>query len=235
MLQVFTSTEDGTGVGTAQKSITKEVLPIVNKIAMAATPFATTTPCCDQPKVTLLDMTTEPMCQQVDTSFEDVVVVEDASDDEEVVSDMGAPIEDPIYLITIEDSPTLSMVEIKAEEGQLKEDPPIEAVSSPATTTTNRDDHGCPPVHPSSPPSMARRHCKSYDTLSLRRSNRIAQHRVLKDLGFLGDDGKLNEDTIQHYADCLKKLLPPDVLERLMGLKGCEFWSMLAEVAFHLV
>ena len=128
MLQVFTSTEDGTGVGTAQKTITKEVLPIVNEIAMAATPFSTTTPCCDQPKVTLLDMNTKPMCQQVDTSFEDVVVVEDTS-----------------------------------------------------------------------------------------------------------DDGKLNEDTIQHYADCLKKLLPPDVLERLMGLKGREFWSMLAEVAFHLV
>ena len=44
---------------------------------------------------------------------EDVVVVEDASDDEEAVSQMT--IEDPIFLITIEDNPMHSMTEVKEE------------------------------------------------------------------------------------------------------------------------
>lgn len=143
-------------------------------------------------------------------------------------------IEDSVFLITIEDSPTHSMVEVKGEDAQLKEDQPIEAVSSPATTATNGNDHGCPSIHPPSPPSMIRRHDKSYDRLPLRRSNRIAQCGVLKDLGFLGDDGKVNEDAIQHCADRLKKLLPPDVLEGMMGMKGHAFWSMLTKVSLHL-
>ncbi|OEL31749.1 Lecithin-cholesterol acyltransferase-like 1 [Dichanthelium oligosanthes] len=63
---------------------------------------------CKQSKMTLLDMTIERVIEQVDTSFEDVVAVEDASDDEEAASGMGTPTEDPIFLITIEDNPTYS-------------------------------------------------------------------------------------------------------------------------------
>jgi hypothetical protein len=56
----------------------------------------------------------EQKLPQVVTSVEDVVLVEDASDDEEVVSDAHVSIEDPILLITIEESLTHSMVEVEA-------------------------------------------------------------------------------------------------------------------------
>jgi hypothetical protein len=56
----------------------------------------------------------EQKLPQVVTSVEDVVLVEDASDDEEVVSDAHVAIEDPILLITIEESLTHSMIEVEA-------------------------------------------------------------------------------------------------------------------------
>jgi hypothetical protein len=56
----------------------------------------------------------EQKLPQVVTSVEDVVLVEDASDDEEVVSDAHVAIEDPILLITIEESLTHSMVVVEA-------------------------------------------------------------------------------------------------------------------------
>jgi len=34
---------------------------------------------------------------------------------------------------------------------------------------------------------------------------RLAQRRVLKDFGIVGDDGKLKEDTVQDYTKRLKK------------------------------
>lgn len=59
------------------------------------------------------------MTHQEDTLFQDVVV-EDASYDEEPVFGMVMQIEDPIFLISIEDSPTYSMIE---EEARVTEDP----------------------------------------------------------------------------------------------------------------
>lgn len=69
---------------------------------------------------------------------------------------------------------------------------------------------------------------KSYDRTSLRRSIRLTQGNTLRRLGIIendgkfdedtiiGNDGKFDEDTIQDYADYLKELLPPDVLNSLM-------------------
>ncbi|CAL4993945.1 unnamed protein product [Urochloa decumbens] len=179
------------------------------------------------------------------TSVEDIVLVEDASDDDEDVLDARVIVEDPIFLITIEDSSTYSMAEIKAGEAPMIEDPPlevkageapmtedplIEAMSSSSTKGTTGEDLGCPHIHPPSPPSMVVRHrCKSYDRSSLRRSARLAQR-----LGILGKDGKLNEKVIQDYADRLEELLPPEDLKPLMFLKGRAFLELLVELSLSL-
>ena len=47
------------------------------------------------------------------TPVVDMVLVEDASKDEEVVSQVT--VEDPIFLVTIEDDLVHSMIEVKAE------------------------------------------------------------------------------------------------------------------------
>nr|TKW32551.1 hypothetical protein SEVIR_2G174800v2 [Setaria viridis] len=81
---------------------------------------------------------------QTMTLVEDVVLVEDVSDDEEAILDAHGTIDDPIFLITIEDSPSYSMVEVKAEEAQMIiEDPPIEVVSSLSTKVRNSEELGC--------------------------------------------------------------------------------------------
>ncbi|CAN6218730.1 unnamed protein product [Urochloa humidicola] len=210
------------------------VLPnphIIKETVVVATSLATTIAGCEQPKETLLDMTMEQMTQQVGTSFEDVVVVEDASDDEEAILGIGTPVDDPIFLITIEDDSIHSMNEVKGEEAQLVEDPSLKVVS-PLATSTNDEYIGCPPILPPSPPSViARRQRKSYDRSSLRRSARLAQRRVLKDLGVLREDGSLNKDVIQDYADRIKKLLPPDSLKPLKSLKSRAFLDLLVEVS----
>ena len=61
------------------------------------------------------------------TPIEDFVLVEDTSDDKEVVSQVTV---DPIFLITIEDAPIHSMVEANVGSPQQMEDPPIKATSS---------------------------------------------------------------------------------------------------------
>jgi len=99
--------------------------------------------------------------------IEDIVVVEDVSDDEEVVSQVT--IEDPIFLITIEDNsmhsmtevneevipigcnPLHSTTEINKEVHKLIEDPSIIAASSSMATTMEENDLTCPPIHPPSP------------------------------------------------------------------------------------
>ncbi|CAO2143781.1 unnamed protein product [Urochloa humidicola] len=206
--------------------------PPIKETVVAATPSATTIAGCEQPKETLLDMTMDRMAQQVGTSFEDVVVVEDASDDEETILGIGTPVEDPIFLITIEDDPIHSMDEVKGEEAQLTEDSSLKVASPLDTMSTNDQYLGCPRIHPPTPPSMtARRQCKSYGRSSLRRSARLAQRSVLKDLGVLGEDGNLNEDVIQDYADRIKKLLPPDSLKPLKNLKSRAFLDLLVEVS----
>lgn len=72
------------------------------------------------------------------------------------------------------------------------------------------------------------------DHASLRRSARLAQCSVLKDLGIVGNDGKFNESVFEDYADHLQQLLSPDLLKPLMGLKGRAFWNMMTEVSSHL-
>ncbi|CAO2187777.1 unnamed protein product [Urochloa humidicola] len=57
---------------------------------------------------------------------------------------------------------------------------------------------------------------------------------MLKDLGILGKDGKLNEKVIQDYADRLKELLPPEDLKPLMVLKGRAFLELLVELSLSL-
>ncbi|RCV19916.1 hypothetical protein SETIT_4G014800v2 [Setaria italica] len=170
------------------------------------------------------------------TLVEDVVLVEDTSDDEEAILDAHWTIDDPIFLITIEDNPSYSMVEVKVEEAHMIiEDPLIEVMYSPFAKVRNGEELGCPPTHTPSPPStIARRRCKSYNRPSLHRSACVSQRNVLKDLGILGNDGKLNEDVIQDYADRLKKLLPPDDLKPLMDLKGHAFLELLAELSLSL-
>jgi hypothetical protein len=89
------------------------------------------------------------------TPIEDMVLVEDASDDEEAVSQVI--VEDPIYLITIEGDLAHSTTDVKAEVSQLTEDPSTKAMSSPSATTRKEKDVECPPIHPSSPPAITAR------------------------------------------------------------------------------
>ncbi|CAN6170070.1 unnamed protein product [Urochloa humidicola] len=231
--QVVTSAEEGIDVATARQSITKDPkLTIISETVMAAKSLVTITTSCEEPKVPALDMTTERMVQQVDTCFEDVVLVEDASDDEEVVP---TPIENPIFLITTEDVPILSTMVVKEEETRLTDDPSTMEVTAPTITTLNGENVGCPPMLPPSSSSMiARRRRKSYDKTSLRRSARLAQRGVLKDLGIIGSDGNLNDDAIQDYADRLKEILPPDQLKPLARLKGRAFLDLLVEISCFL-
>jgi hypothetical protein len=62
---------------------------------------------------------------QAVTSIEDVVVVEDASNDEEITLVAQTTFEDPIFLTTIEGSPSHSMVEDNSEP-VLVEDAPVD-------------------------------------------------------------------------------------------------------------
>ena len=119
------------------------------------------------------------------------------------------------------------------EEPPLSEDPLI--VPSSVTFVSKGEDLACPVMRPSSSPTTTtRRRRKAYDKSSLRRSARLAQCSVLKDLGIVGIDGKLNESAIEDYADRLQQLLSLDLLKPLMGLKGQAFWDMMAEVSLHL-
>ncbi|CAL5047255.1 unnamed protein product [Urochloa decumbens] len=169
------------------------------------------------------------------SSIEEFVLVEDASDDEEATSDIHVAVEDPIFLITIEEGPIQSTFEIKEEEARLPEDPSIQEMSSVAITARKGEEPTCLPLCPSSPlTTTARRRPKSYDRSSLRRSAHLAQLSVLKDLGIVGNDGKLKDDAIQEYADRLKECLPPELLKPLMGLKGRAFWDFVAKVSLPL-
>ena len=177
--------------------------------------------------------------------------MEDASDDEEAISKVI--VEDPVFLITIENNPTHSMTDVKEEVFTMKdnplhsttevneevprsiEDPSINATSSSMATAMKENDLTCPPIHPPSPSATpARRRRKSYERASFHRSGRIAQRNALKDLGVVGKDGKLNEGTMQDIVVCLQELLPPDLLKPLMSLKGRAFWDFVAEASLSL-
>ncbi|CAN6272562.1 unnamed protein product [Urochloa humidicola] len=208
-------------------------------------PFGTSQTCPSTKVATTemhLDSPKEQTSLQTITSVEDIILVEDASDDEQDALDAHMTVEDPIFFITIEDISTYSMAEVKAGEAPMLENSPIEVkegeasmievTSSLSTKFTSGEDLGCPHIHPPSPPSMlARRRCESYDRSSLRRSAHLAQRSVLKDLGILGQDGKLNEKVIQGYAERLKELLPPEDLKPLMVLKGRAFLDLLVELS----
>lgn len=197
---------------------------------------------------------------QVVTYVEDLVVVEDASGDEEATLVVQSTFEDPIFLTTIEDGlshsmvegntklvlmedapndeeatlvvhgPSLSMVENNTKP-RLVEDLPIATMSSSSTRARVDEDLACPPLAPSLP-STTKVRCrfKSYNNSSLRRSARLAQRGAFKDLGIVGIDGKPNESSIQACADHLKELLPPDLLKKLLSFKGHAFWNFAAEV-----
>jgi hypothetical protein len=66
-------------------------------LIVVTTPSSTSPPDCEQHMVVPLDLLIEQMLMQVGTFFEDVVVVEDASDDEETdPPEVGTAIEDPL-------------------------------------------------------------------------------------------------------------------------------------------
>ena len=89
--------------------------------------------------------------------------MEDASDDEEAISQVT--IEDPIFLVTIEDNPMHSMTdvtkeviiniednplhsmsEVNEEVPMTLQDPSINATSSSMATTMEENDLACPPI-----------------------------------------------------------------------------------------
>ncbi|CAN6380878.1 unnamed protein product [Urochloa humidicola] len=163
------------------------------------------------------------------TTVDEFVLVEDASDDGDAIPYPHVTADDPIFLVTIEDGSTQFALEVKEEKFQLIDDTSIQ----PAIEA--REGQACLPICAPSPLKMTTK-CrrKSYDRSSLRRSVRLAQRDVLKDLGIIGNDGKLNDDAIQDCADRLKKLLPPDLLGPLMSLKGRAFWDFVAEISLLL-
>ncbi|KAG2560066.1 hypothetical protein PVAP13_8KG027200 [Panicum virgatum] len=193
----------------------------ISNLAVGTMPLATIPLECEQHEVVPLDLPVEQMSMQGVTSFEDVVVVEDASDDEETASDVGTAIEDPIVLLLDADDCTQPTVEIKVEHNISMH------VSMTDATAMKLEELGCtrtetPTIVTPLATSTARRRCKYYDKSSVRRSVRLAQRKTLKDLGIIANDGKLNEDAIQDCADILKEL-PPDLLESLANLKCKDF------------
>lgn len=81
----------------------------------------------------------EWMLLDVVTSAEDIVLVEDTSDDNEIVSQVT--VEDPNdFLIAIEDIVTLSMTKVKAKVPKLMEDPLIKATSYLSTIAWKEKD-----------------------------------------------------------------------------------------------
>lgn len=82
--------------------------------------------------------------------------------------------------------------------------------------------------------SLKRRRHNSYDKSFVHQSACLAKNKVLKDLGIVSDDGKLNEDAIQEYAECVKELLSPDLLKLLMLTDGRAFWDLVAGMSLPL-
>ena len=121
---------------------------------------------------------------QVVTSIEDVILVKDVSYDEEATLVAQTTFVDSIFLTTIEDCPSQSLVEENTKlvlvedasddeeatlaihgpslsmvedniEPRLVEDPPIETRSSSSTRAREDEDLACPPLAPSSPSTTA--------------------------------------------------------------------------------
>lgn len=136
-------------------------------------------------------------------------MLEDGSDDEE---------EDPTVAY-VDDNPTLS---------QPRVDLLLKVVPPP-----DDDMHLLPTRMPST--AITRRGRKSYDRSSFRRSARlVAQSGSLRNLGIITKDGKFDHDAIQHYADFLKELVPPDLLSSFMRAKGHAFWYLVAGISLPI-
>lgn len=82
------------------------------------------------------------------------------------------------------------------------DNPSLEVSSYPNNTTRTGKNLACDPIHPPSPLTMTiRQRPKSYDILLLCQCACLAHHRnVSEDLDIVGNDGKLNEDSIHIYA-----------------------------------
>ncbi|CAL5055637.1 unnamed protein product [Urochloa decumbens] len=251
-LQVVIPVEEVTYVDTAQQSSIKEcVPPVVKEIFLKPSSVIPS----DVPRNTLLVETCafsvavttlvttstdgeEHLVAQVETSIEDVIVVEDASDDDLANSDTDMPLEDPIDGTN---SFSSFIVEAMEEEPQAQlhlETPlPSNVTVLENKNLTHSPVYLSPPTEPQTTPPMVaivRGRHKSSGQSSLRRSARLAQRRILKNLGIMGNDGKLNDAAIQDCADSLKELLPPDVLKSLMGMKGRAFWDLVAGLSLPL-
>jgi len=164
-----------------------------------------------------------------DVSSQDIVMVEDASDKDEDEIDTDKIAEDPIVAITAADGSTQSIDDIRIEEPKAPNDPPKEDVD---TIDLKIEDCTGPPVHaPQLMTPARRRRRKSYEKSSVRRSTRLAKNKVLKDLGIITNDGKLNENAILECAGCMKELSSPDLLESLMRTEGRAFWEVVAGIS----
>ncbi|KAL6610279.1 hypothetical protein ACP70R_040248 [Stipagrostis hirtigluma subsp. patula] len=189
----------------------------------------TTTPVLPTLEPPVEDLPTEQERMQVVTPAEDVVIVEDAADDEAVAD--ADRLENSIFLVTIKDSLVQPTTEVKANVAQSPDDTPMKETSSLDVTPVAGEDLTNPP---SPPVTRARRRRESYNRSSLRRSARLAQRNMLKDLGVLENDGKLNEKVLEDYVDFLKELVPPDLLQSLSSLKGLDFWNLVAGISLPL-
>ncbi|RCV06907.1 hypothetical protein SETIT_1G201300v2 [Setaria italica] len=215
------------------KELDKACAIVVEAKIMATTPSV----CVQQ---SALDLPIEQMVLQVATYVEDVVMVEEASENEEAGSVMDLTFGDPVDLVIASDGSTQCGVEAKR--------PPMEAAFPIDVTATKIEELQIQPRSPSwiAPPCLidatieehlsprTQRKRKSYDISTLRRNARLAQHNKLRNLGIIGNDGKFDEDVLQAYADYLKEVLPPNLLSLLNRVKGCAFWDLVARISLPL-
>jgi hypothetical protein len=201
LLQVVTSIED---VILVKDVSYDEEATLVAQSTFVESIFLTTIEDC--PSHSMVEENTKP------------VLVEDGSDDEEATLVAQTTFEGPIFLTTIKDGPSLSMVEDNTKP-RLVEDPPIVTIFSSTELERMRILHAL--FKPRSPSTTTVRYQrKSHNSSSLCQSARLAHHGVFKDLDIVGIDGKPNESSIQDCIDHLKELLSPNLLNKLLSLKG---------------
>nr|TKW39811.1 hypothetical protein SEVIR_1G204300v2 [Setaria viridis] len=187
------------------------------------------------------------MVLQVATYVEDVVMVEEASENEEAGSVMDLTFGDPVDLVIASDGSTQCGVEAKR--------PPMEAAFPIDVTATkikelqvvtsienvvivedaSNDEEDPTAIAVKNTYHRERNASASLMTYQCSAENaRLAQHNKLRNLGIIGNDGKFDEDALQAYADYLKEVLPPDLLSSLKRVKGCAFWDLVARISLPL-
>ena len=96
---------------------------------------------------------------QVDTPVQDIVLVEDASSDDDADSYVSMVTEDPLLVVAVTDGSTLSTIEIKEEEPQPPPDTSwLEATSPQDINNLKADNVRCPPIHHSPSTIATARH-----------------------------------------------------------------------------